>query len=200
MVTIFFSFMSLGIYLWYMSVFMSEIRGDTLIQVGVQFLPLTILGCANAFFAAWLIPRIPTQYIIGIGCLAMVGINALLSTMRADLTYWAMGFPAMLLSSFTIDLIVTAAQIIASNTVSKKHQGVAGSLVGTLLSYGMSTGLGFAGTVEVNTFEGGKNPLKGYHSAGYLATGFAAAAFLLAVIFVRIPKDTREGWEDYETE
>lgn len=200
MITIFLSFMSLGIFFWYMNIYMVTIRGDSLITVGVQYLPLTIAGTANAFFSAWLIPRVPAQLIIGMGCLAMVAVNAILATIPANLTYWAMGFPAMFLSAFTIDLIVTSAQIIASNTVSIKHQGVAGSLVGTLLSYGMSTGLGFAGTVEVNTFDNGNNLLRGYHSAAYLATGLAGAALIIGVVFIRIPKDTREGWEETETQ
>ena len=190
------SFMSLGIFFWYMSIYMITIRGDSLIQVGVQYLPLTIMGCANAFFAAWLVPRVPAQVIMGIGCFAMVTINILLATVPAKLTYWAMCFPAMFISAFTIDLVVTSAQIVASNTVPMKYQGVAGSLVGTLLSYGMSLGLGFAGTVEVNTFEDGGDLLKGYHAAAYLATGLASMALLLTIFFVRIPKDTREGWAE----
>jgi len=165
----------------------------------VQYLPLTIVGCANAFFAAWLVPRVPAQVIIGVGCLAMVIINVLLATIPANLTYWAMAFPAMFVSAFAIDLITTSAQIIASNTVPMKHQGVAGSLVGTLLSYALSTGLGFAGTVEVNTSENGNNLLKGYHSAAYLGVGLATTSLILSVVFIRIPKDTRQGWDEGET-
>ncbi|KAK4115104.1 MFS general substrate transporter [Canariomyces notabilis] len=182
MLTIFFSFMSLGIYFWG--------QPD---PKGLQYLPLTIVGAINSFFAAWLVPRVPAQAIIGAGCLAMVTINVLLATIPADLTYWAMAFPAMFVSAFTIDLITTSAQIIATNTVPRKHQGVAGSLVGTLLSYGMSTGLGFAGTVEVYTSEGGADLLKGYHSAAYLAVGMSGFALVLC-FFIRIPRDTREGW------
>lgn len=198
MLTIFFSFMSLGIFFWYMNIYMITIRGDTLIQVGVQYLPLTIVGCANAFFAAWLVPRVPAQVIIGIGCFCIAVDHILLATIPHRLTYWAMCFPAMFVSAFTIDLITTSAQIVASNTVAMKHQGVAGSLVGTLLSYGMSTGLGFAGTVEVNTFDGGRELLRGYHCAAYLGLGLAAAATVMSVVFIRIPKDTREGWDDKE--
>ncbi|SPQ26508.1 7997a80b-3f11-4f04-ab7c-407131f9caf7 [Thermothielavioides terrestris] len=40
---------------------------------------------------------------------------------------------------------------IESNTVPMKHQGVMGSLVGTMRSYDMSTDPGFAGTVEIHT-------------------------------------------------
>lgn len=192
--------MSLGIFFWYMNIYMQTVRGDSLIMVGVQYLPLTVVGCANAFFAAWLVPRVPAQVIIGMGCLAMVTINVLLATIPAKLTYWAMAFPAMFLSAFTIDLITTSAQIIASNTVPMRHQGVAGSLVGTLLSYGMSTGLGFAGTVEVNTFGNGDKLLKGYHCAAYLAVGLASASLIFSVFFIRIPKDTREGWGEQQME
>ncbi|KAI3318441.1 MFS general substrate transporter [Xylariaceae sp. AK1471] len=193
MITVALSFMSLGIFFWYMNIFMQTIRGDSLIRTGLQYLPLTIVGAINAFFAAWLVPRVPAQVIIGLGCLAMVIINALLATVRADLTYWAMCFPALFVSAFTIDLITTSAQIIVSSTVPMKHQGVAGSLVGTLLGYGMSTGLGIAGTVEVHTFDNGKNLLRGYHSAAYLAVGMSAAALVLCT-FIRIPKNTQEGW------
>ncbi|KAK3177154.1 hypothetical protein OEA41_008482 [Lepraria neglecta] len=200
MIAIFFSFMSLGIFFWYMNIYMQTIRGDSLIRVGVQYLPLTIVGCANAFFAAWLVPRVPAQVIIGMGCLAMVTINVLLATVPAQLTYWAMAFPAMFVSAFTIDLITTSAQIVASNTVPMKYQGVAGSLVGTLLSYGLSTGLGFAGTVEVHTSDNGNNLLRGYHSAAYLGVGLASTALILSVGFIRIPKDTREGWGESEAE
>ena len=198
MLATFFAFMSLGIFFWYMNIYMQQVRGDSLITVGLQYLPLTIMGCANAFFAAWLVPRVPAQVIMGMGCLAMVVINVLLATVPARLTYWAMCFPAMFVSAYTIDLITTSAQIVASNTVPARHQGVAGSLVGTLLSYGMSTGLGFAGTVEVHTSDGGRDLLRGYHSAAYLAVGLAGAALLLTIFFVRIPKDTREGWSDPE--
>lgn len=199
LLVIFFSFMSISIFFWYMNIYMITIREDSLIQVGVQYLPLTIGGGAMAFVAAWLVTRLPAQVIICAGCLATLGCNLLVATIPLKLTYWAMGFPALFLSAFTIDLIVTSAQIITNNSVPVQYQGVAGSLVGTLLSYGMSTGLGFAGTVEVNTSGAGQSKeelLHGYHMAAYLGVGLAAVAFMTSAAFIRIPKDTREGWND----
>jgi MFS family permease len=194
MLVIFFAFMSLGIYLWYCTLFMINLRHDTLIRVGMQFLPLTFLGTCAAFIAAWMVPRLPAQAIIGIGCTAMLTCSILLAAAPVQITYWAMLFPSLIIVSFTADLIFGSSQIIASNAVSRAHQGVAGSLVGTLLTYGMSTGLGFAGAVEVYTNDRGKNVLKGYRSAAYLGIGLAAAALIMGVVFVRMPKDQREGW------
>lgn len=187
LLAILFAFMGLGIFFWYMNLYMQTINGDSLITVGLQYLPLTIMGSIVPFFAAWLVPRAPSKIIIGVGCLAMTTINVLLATIPAPLTYWAMAFPAMFLSAFTIDLIVTSSQIIASNEVPRKHQGVAGSLISTFLSYGQSTGLGFAGTIEVQTYDHGRNLLRGYHSAAYLAVGLSGAAMALC-FFIETPK------------
>lgn len=160
LVLIFFSFMGMGIFLWYTTLFCLNIRKYSIIETGGMFQPLSILGTLAAFLSAWLIPRLAAQYIIALGTLAVVVSNLLLATTPSDQTYWAMIFPAIVLSAFTIDFIFAASQIIASGSVGTEHQGVAGSLIGTLLSYGLSTGLGFAGTVEVYTDKGGKSTLR----------------------------------------
>jgi hypothetical protein len=65
--------------------------------------------------------------------------------------------------------------------------------MGTVLSYSLSTGLGFAGTAEAYTNDGGKNLLQGYRSAMYLGIGMSGLVTVHALVFVRIPKDVREG-------
>lgn len=41
-----------------------------------------------------------------------------------------------------------------------------------------------------------RNSIRGYHSAANLGLGMAAAALLLSVQFVRIPKDNCQGWDE----
>lgn len=74
------------------------------------------------------------------------------------------------------------------------------ALLGITFPPGKKRNLGMAlfGALEVNTFDNGKNLLKGYHSAAYLAVGLATASLILSVVFIRIPKDTREGWGEDE--
>jgi hypothetical protein len=146
-VSIFFTFMSVGIYIWYAAVFLQNIRGFNRVLEGCAYIPLAICGSGAAFVSAWLAPRLPAQVILAIGCLATAAINILLATTPRHQTYWAMIFPAMIICSFTIDLVFASSQIITSSIVSKKNQGPAGSLMGVLLTYGLSIGLGFAGTV-----------------------------------------------------
>ena len=87
-------------------------------------------------------------------------------------TYWAQAFPAAVIAGAGPDLLITAAQIIAANAVRRSEQGVAGSLIGVVQTYGLSTGLGFAGTVESRVNDGGRNVVKGYRGAIFLAIGF----------------------------
>lgn len=190
------SFMSFGSLLWYIVAWQQTIRHWNVIQFGLGLLPLTVCGALGAVVSSWLIPRLAAQYIIAIGLLAEMIAQVLIATMPAQQIYWAQVFPAVVIMSFSPDFIYTASQIIACNSVSKHQQGMAGSLVGTLQLYGTSIGLGFAGTVERYTSDNGNDTLGGYRHALLFAFCIAAAALVGDLIFVRLPRDTREGWGD----
>lgn len=191
---IFLSFMSFGIFVWYISLWELLVRNQSMLTTSAEIQPFTVCGALAAVSAAWLIPRLSAQYILAIGSTAMLVANILLATMPAQQVYWQTAFFAVGIAAFCPDFIFTAAQIIASNSVKRSEQGIAGSLIGTLLSYGISTGIGFGGTVEVHTNHGGKDVVRGYRGALYLGVGFAAASLVLSLLFVRIKKDEREGW------
>ena len=174
--------MSLGIFFWYMSVYMQTIRGDSLLKVGIQYLPLIITGCASSFLATWFVTKEPAQAIIRLGCASILIMIIFLATMPPKLTYWAMVFPAVLLSAFAMSGIITSTQISVINAVTKNHRGVAGSFIVSVLIYGMVTGVGLAGSMEVQHNDHGKNLLRGYRFAAYLGTGFAIVALGLSCL------------------
>jgi len=155
------------------------IRHWSVLQFAIGWTPFGIVGTIGAVLSAWLIPRLAAQWILAIGA-------------------WAQVFPATILMAFCPDFVYTAAQIIASNSVRRSHQGVAASLIGTLNLYGGSLGLGLSGTVEteVNKGEAGGDAIKGYRGALWFGVAIAAVALGIDVCFVRMKKDEREGWED----
>lgn len=195
-ISTFFTFMSVGMTIWYVTVWNLQVRHYTLFLNGAAYVTLAVMGAVAAITSAKLIPVLPAQYILCIGSLAACIAAVLVATMPAHQTYWAQVFPALIFTAFGPDFLFTAAQIIASNTVKRHEQGIAGSLVGTLLNYGFSTGVGFGGTVESYTNDGGLNPVQGYKNAMFLAVGMAGVAAIIAILFVRIPEDKREGWDD----
>lgn len=93
-----------------------------------------------------------------------------------------------------------AGTIILSNHMPAEHQGLAASLVNTMVNYSISIALGIAGTVEVSVNRGGQTPediMYGIRCAWY--TGVALAAFgvvLGALFFGRM--FLKEGWKVME--
>jgi hypothetical protein len=197
-IVVLFIIMSYGITLYYMVAWQQLIRHWSVLHFAAGLAPHAIIGGCAAPVAAWLIPRVAAQWILAFGALTVLLSAVLLSTMPAQQSYWAQIFPATILMALCPDFIFTAAQIIAANSVKKHEQGIAGSLISLLQLYGASIGLGFAGTVEANTNQNGKAALDGYRGALYFAIGLGIAALVVDVLFVRVPKDKREGWGDEE--
>ncbi|KAL9110815.1 MAG: hypothetical protein Q9227_004615 [Pyrenula ochraceoflavens] len=199
-VTVLLAYMSFGIFLWYMVSWQELVRHWSALHLTVGLIPFCISAAIGTGLAAFLIPRIAAQYIIAIGVISVLISNILLATMPREQTYWAQVFPAVISVSLCPDFVYTAAQIIASNSVRRKDQGIAGSLIGTLNLYGGSLGLGFAGTVEsrINHTHQSHAPLLGYRAALAFGAGISAIALFIDLFFVRMPKDEREGWEDEE--
>ncbi|RDW65979.1 hypothetical protein BP6252_09614 [Coleophoma cylindrospora] len=193
-----FSFMSFATLLWYMIAWQQEVRHWTVLRFGIGWIPFGVFGTLGALLAGWLIPRLAAQWILAIGLGTVLVANLLLATMPDQQIYWAQVFPATILMAFCPDLVYTAAQIIASNTVRRSQQGTAASLIGLLNLYGGSLGLGFAGTVETEVNKSAIDVTAGYKGALYFGAGVAALALLFDVLYVRMVRDQREGWENPE--
>lgn len=195
-VSSFISFMGFGMVIWYLTAWQIQLRGYSMLLNAATYVPLAVGGAGAALLSAQAVRYLAAQYILAIGSLATVISLVLVATMPVQQTYWAQAFPSILLGALGPDFVFTASQIIASGTVKREQQGIAGSLIGTILSYGLATGLGFAGTVEYYTNNHGKDLVQGYRNGLYLGIGMAGTAIILALVFVRIPKDRREGWGD----
>lgn len=195
-IVVLFSFMSYGACIWYMVAWQQELRHWSTLSLSYGLTPVAICASCAAFIAAWLVPRLAAQWILAMGALAVLVALTILATMPVQQSYWQSVFPSTVIQSFCPDFIFTAAAIIASNSVKRNQQGIAGSLIGTLQLYATSIGLGFAGVVEVHL--GGKSDegkiVKGYRAALWFGVGLAVVALVICGGWVRMPKDEREGW------
>ncbi|KAL2814332.1 major facilitator superfamily domain-containing protein, partial [Aspergillus granulosus] len=190
------NYMTVGTVLWYQLLWLQEVWHWSTLQFAIGWTPFVICGTAAACLAAWLIPRLAAQWILALGTGSVLASTALMATVPEKQSYWAQIFPSVVLFSFCPDLVYTAGQIIASNSVRRNQQGVAGSIIGTLNLYGNSLGLGFASTVEVQIAKGTGDAISGYRAALYFGVAISAVALILDVAFVRRVKDEREGWEE----
>lgn len=74
-----------------------------------------------------------------------------------------------------------SATIILSNASRRDKQGMAASMVNTVLNYSISIGLGIAGTVQSKVDPDGLKLLEGYRSAWYVGIALSGAGILCAM-------------------
>ncbi|KAM5349526.1 hypothetical protein ACJ41O_006031 [Fusarium nematophilum] len=187
------TYMSVGIALWYMVAWQQLIRDWSVLRLAVGWIPYSVGASLAVTLAAWLIPRMAAQYILAIGVLASLISMLLLATMPEQQMYWKQTFPAIFIGSICADFVYVAAQVIASNSVGRREQGTAGSLIGTLNLYGNSLGLGFAGTIESQLTKNGVSESMSFRAALFFGAGLAFVALVLNFAFVRVPKDKHGG-------
>jgi hypothetical protein len=61
------SYMAFGIGIWYSVAWQQLLRGVSLTQTGLHFIPFGLSAILAVFVAAWLIPRVAAQWIMAIG-------------------------------------------------------------------------------------------------------------------------------------
>ena len=69
--------------------------------------------------------------------------NILTAIAPVDQTYWALTFVTLLVIPWGMDLSFPAATLMLSDSVERKHQGIAASLMTTVVNYSISLSLGF---------------------------------------------------------
>ncbi|KAH8909346.1 major facilitator superfamily transporter [Coniochaeta sp. PMI_546] len=167
-----------GIWFFYVYQIVQEIRGVPPLLTVAWFSPVAVSGAIAAVATGYLLgpARFSPAVVMTMALAAFTVGIVLVATMPVDQTYWAQLFVCLIVMPFGMDMSFPAATIILSDAVKKEHQGIAASLVNTVVNYSISLGLGFAGTVEVHVNNGGKTPediMKGFRGALYMGVGLS---------------------------
>ncbi|KAI1325191.1 major facilitator superfamily domain-containing protein [Xylariaceae sp. FL0255] len=178
---------SFGIWLFYLLQFYMNLRHGSPLLTAAWFSPIPASGFAASICTGILLSKIRTSLIMVMSMtFFLVGI-ILVATAPVDQIYWAQTFVCSLIIPWGMDSSFPAGTIIMSNSLSREHQGVAASLINTVVNYSVSLGLGIAATVELHVDHGGRtaeeNLLRGYRGAFYLGVGLAGAGLVISLIF-----------------
>jgi MFS family permease len=176
-----------GIWIYYSFQFHEVLRGASPLLASAWISPVAVSGVLAALAGGYLLGVMRPAWVM-VGALTAFTLgNVLMMTAPIDQIYWKNSFICAIVIPWGMDMSFPAATLILSDAVKKEHQGVAASLVNTIVNYSISLGLGFAGTVEVHINNGGKTPgdlLKGYRGAWYVGAGLPAVGILISLIFV----------------
>ncbi|MCJ1415847.1 hypothetical protein MMC32_002181 [Xylographa parallela] len=181
---------SFGIWMYYFWQFLEVLRQEAPLLTAAHMVPSAISGLCASVATGFLLSRIATSWIMVIAmCAFFIGLT-LLATMPIGQNYWLQTFFAAAITPWGMDMSFPAATIILSNFVAPQHQGIAASLVTTIVNYSISIGLGIAGTVESQVDSGGTNNLNGYRGAFYAGMGLSGCGILLSMYFVMHERNT----------
>ncbi|EPX71653.1 membrane transporter [Schizosaccharomyces octosporus yFS286] len=191
-----------GIWIYYLWNFFEVLRQNTPLLTVAQMAPVGISGCLAAASTGTLLSRFRPIICMIISMAAFTIGTILLATAPIDQTYWAQTFVATIVTPWGMDMSFPAATLVISDFVSRENQGIAASLVSTVVNYSISIGLGIAGTIEVHLNHKGTNILRGYRSAWYMGIGFGGlgvgVSILAAVLLFTKPSKRASDVESAE--
>lgn len=180
---------SFGVWTLYLVQMLQDIRGLSPLLTMAWFSPVTVSGALAAVVTGKLLGpwnvRPSVVMTLALVCFT-VGI-ALSATAPISQVYWAQFFVATIIMPWGMDSSFPAATLILSDAVAKQHQGVAASLVNTVVNYGIALGVGFAGIVEVHVHGGGEtveDRLSGYKGGLYMGVGLAGLGIIISLSFL----------------
>jgi MFS family permease len=184
-----------GIYIYYIWQFYEVIRGASPLLATAWHSPIFVSGIAAAITTGFIIHRVGPAVVMALALLAFTVGTTLIATAPIHQSYWLQTFLCNIVITWGMDLSFPAATLMLSDLVAPEHQGIAASLVTTVINYSGALALGIAGTIEL--YSSGNSQtlediLRGYRGAWYLGIGLGATGFIVSSIFAyRFSKPSR---------
>ncbi|KAL0257585.1 hypothetical protein SLS55_008399 [Diplodia seriata] len=177
---------SFGIWVYYSWRFNLVLRGITPLLASAHFVPVALSGLCAALTTGAVLGRVPPSWVMMVAMLAFTVGNFLVATAPVAQTYWAQTFVGFVVIPWGMDMSFPAGTIIMSRSLPREEQGLAASLLNTVINYSISIGLGFAGTVERQVNDGGRDLLAGYRGGFYLGIGLSGLGLAVSVCFALV--------------
>ena len=172
---------SFGIGIFYYFQFVETLRHSTSLSLVAQITPATISGPIAAVTTGFLMSKVPVPSILVPALMAFCAGNIILATMPASQSYWKQAFWAQVIMPWGMDMSFPVSTVILSNMVPSDQQGIAASLVATVINYSISIGLGIAGTVKSQLSH--NDIVEELRGAFYVGIGLSGCGVFLALYY-----------------
>lgn len=177
---------SFGIWQYYYWNTVLILRGYSPIEAGLTYIPFLVLGVIASLSISVIITRVRPSIIIAFSMIAFMCGSIMLSIMPVKQSYFQIAMGQMFILTWGMDWSFPASSLILSDFLPVYHQGMAGSLVNTVVNYSVSLFLGIATTIETQVKSQGSTVLQSYRAALHFAIGTAGLGVVFALVFVII--------------
>jgi EmrB/QacA subfamily drug resistance transporter len=175
------------------AIFLQQVRGESALDTGLQFLPMGFAAIVGAGIASNLVTRIGTRPVhVAGGIVSAIGL-LLLTQAGADDGYWTAIAPGFALYGAGVSLIGVPSQIGAIADVTHEEAGAASGVISAFFQVGGALGLAVITTLSNSRVSAaigdgvdrGTALVDGFHRGLLIAAAFAAVNL---VIGLRSPK------------
>ena len=119
-----------------------RIERDSGLIVAAKLLPAGLSGLCVNLVVALTMHRIDNRVLIAVGTAAFVAFNTLLSASSEHISYWALTFPALILSTIGADFQFTVTNVYVLSSMPVEQQSVGGGVLVTMSRFASTIGLG----------------------------------------------------------
>ena len=124
-----------GIWIFYLWQILETLRGTLPLLSTAYLSPVAISGMIAAVITGILLSKLRPAWVMTIAlCMFLTG-TILVATLPVHQIYWAQLFVTGLVAPFGMDMSFPSATLVVSNSVDKAHQGIAASLVNTIVRF-----------------------------------------------------------------
>ncbi|CBX91554.1 hypothetical protein LEMA_P070620.1 [Plenodomus lingam JN3] len=142
-------FSSFNNYLIFATYWFQDFQDLSVIQTTIRFIPTGVTGVLVATITGQILSRIPGDIILTFSTIC-VSISSLLFAIPipAHTSYWAYGFPAMVLSVCGADTIFPVLTLFVAKTLPPEDASLGGALITAVGQIGRAIGLAIATAVQ----------------------------------------------------
>ncbi|KAL1411914.1 hypothetical protein Q8F55_002900 [Vanrija albida] len=178
-------FVAVAGWVYLTTLFYQEYKGFTPLNTAVHTVPAAICGIFAALAVMWIVPRLRTPYVLGLGGFLSGMACIIYAVEPKDTLYWKAEFIALLLLPFGADLTVGIGSILMSNLCKDDEQSVGGALFQTATQIAAAIGICVSGLVTNDIATRTGDYYHGLRIAFFMCSAFAFVVVVLAVLFMR---------------
>ena len=175
-----------GVFLLYGTLYIQNVMGVTSLQTAAWYVPMSLGGCILSVVGGYVFHLLSGTVLMLAAGLGWILTSLLFALAPLGANYWAYVFPAMIGATLGIDITFNVASIFITTSLLQSQQGLAGSLIHSLLYLGIAFVLSFADIIQTQTARLGLK--RSYQSVFWYQLAIQSTALAIMLLFVRIRK------------
>ena len=190
---------TMGIFLFYGTLYFQNIIGASPLQVVAWFLPMIVGGLIITAVEGLILHLVSGRLLLIISGFGAIGSQLLPALIPEGGSYWAYIFPAAICATIGIDVAYTVMTVFVTTTLPSARQGLAGGLINSIVQLGIALALGVGDMIQSSTVDK-VGLMQSYKYTFWFGTGVAGVALVMMAVWGDVPRAASDLTADEKEE